>query len=266
MTIREDAINVFTDGSSVSGPRSGGVGIRIVTVDELGREVMEDHLLPGYRGASNNEMELQACITGLSLAAEHTKLPSLRRICVFTDSKYVAENYTNAMFRWPKQQWRTLNGPPVLHVPLWKALVREIRNAACKVEIKWVKGHSKNVHNKAADKLAKASATNPLNPPLSVQRVRRKLTTKSVEIGSVEMRGQTLQIRVINDRYLRKQKLYRYKYEVLSDESKYFGNVDVICSTHMLSAGHHYAVTVNNDKVNPMIVEVLMELDRATPS
>lgn len=70
--IREDAINVFTDGSSFSGPRVGGIGIRVVTVDESGNEVVEDHAQPGYRGATNNEMELQACIEGLKLAVSHS--------------------------------------------------------------------------------------------------------------------------------------------------------------------------------------------------
>lgn len=55
----ENAINVFTDGSVKERPRRGGVGYRIVTVDEQGEEVTWDSDLPGYPGASNNEMELQ---------------------------------------------------------------------------------------------------------------------------------------------------------------------------------------------------------------
>lgn len=39
----ESAINIYTDGSSYSGPRSGGVGIRFITVGDDGHEVVEDH-------------------------------------------------------------------------------------------------------------------------------------------------------------------------------------------------------------------------------
>ena len=42
-----------------------GRGCRLVTINELGNEVIEDHALPGYEGATNNEMELMACIRAL---------------------------------------------------------------------------------------------------------------------------------------------------------------------------------------------------------
>jgi hypothetical protein len=79
------------------------------------------------------------------------------------------------------------------------------------------------------------------------------------------MLGQKLVIRIITDQYLRKQRVYRYKYEVLQTESQFFGNVDLIHSIHMLSAGHHYEVVVNENASNPTIVEVLRELERERP-
>jgi hypothetical protein len=125
-----------------------------------------------------------------------------------------------------------------------------------------VKGHSKDQHNKAADKLAKKSAKNPLNKPLSIVNVRRKKTAKSVEIGSVEMRRQRLVIRIITSEYLNTQRTNRYKYEVLSKGSKYFGNVDIIFSKETLKAGHHYEVSVNKNTCNPIIMRVLREIER----
>jgi hypothetical protein len=74
------------------------------------------------------------------------------------------------------------------------------------------------------------------------------------------MHGQTLSIRIITDTFMRAHKLYKYKYEVLSVSSEYYGNVDWIYSNHLLRAGHHYEVLVNGDTKNPRIVEVLVEL------
>jgi ribonuclease HI len=233
--IREDALNIFTDGSSFSSPRVGGVGIRIVTVNEAGHEVIEDFPMTGYRGATNNQMELFACVCGLREAATHPRVNSYNRICIFTDSRYVVDNFNNALFGWPKQRWMTYSGTPVLNANLWKDLIREVKNhAPRRVAIQWIKGHAKNVHNRAVDKLAKASAKIALNPPLSVVSVRRKQTSQSSEIGSIEMRGQRLVIRIVTCEYLRVQRPNKYKYEVLSKGSKYFGKIDLIYSTHDL--------------------------------
>jgi ribonuclease HI len=153
-------------------------------------------------------------------------------------------------------------GRPVENGYLWKELVRRIGKVPRKVEFKWVKGHSKNRHNKAVDKLAKQSANGFLNPPLKVATVRRKITEQSVQIGSVKMHGQDVSIRIITDTLLMPQKIYKYKYEVISESSEYCGNVDWIFSEHLLRAGHHYEVRVNDETKNPRIVDVLCELDR----
>jgi ribonuclease HI len=261
--VREDAVNVFTDGSSLSAPRTGGIGIRIVTIDSEGKEVVEDDVLPGYRGATNNQMELLACIKGVQTAMVHPRLEVLKRICVFTDSQYVASNVDNAKFVWPTQQWRTKAGTPVLNAKLWKELTKEIRKAACRVDIRWVKGHSKkSPHNRAVDKLAKRSAAMAINLPLSVVNVRRKKTDRAVALGSVKMEGQRLAIRVVTSEYLSIQRISKYKYEVLSEDSKYLGNVDVIYSKLHLRVGRHYKVLVNKETSNPRILELLHEIER----
>ena len=36
MTIDEDALSIYTDGSSLGKPRTGGIGVRFVTI-EIGR-------------------------------------------------------------------------------------------------------------------------------------------------------------------------------------------------------------------------------------
>ena len=60
--IIEDALNIYTDGSSYSKPRVGGVGIRYIYIGKNGEEIIEDLEVPGYRNATNNQMELLACL------------------------------------------------------------------------------------------------------------------------------------------------------------------------------------------------------------
>ena len=260
--IHEDALNIYTDGSSYSGPRTGGIGIRFITIDDAGDEAVVDFPVPGYKNATNNSMELYACVVALQKASGHPKISHLNRICIFTDSRYVVDNYKKAIFQWSTHKWLRKSGAPVLNADLWKKLVREIKKASRKVEFTWVKGHSKNPHNKAVDKLAKQSAKNAINDPMSIITVRRKQTKKSVDPGSIEMRGQRLAIKIITSEYLRIHKLNKYKYEVLSKGSKYFGNVDLIYSTHDMRAGHHYEITVNRNTSNPRVLNVLRELER----
>jgi ribonuclease HI len=260
--VYENALNIYTDGSSYSRPRRGGIAIRFVIVDQLGNEAVEEDVLPGYKGATNNEMELLACIKALQREEDCEQLRSLQRVVIFTDSLYVKDNVPRALFQWSKQKWLTRQGRPIENAALWKDLIRIIKKIPKRVDFEWVKGHSKDAHNKAVDKLAKLSAKGVLNEPLKVATVRRKTSTLSVDIGSVPMHGQALSIRIITDTYLRVQRVYKYKYEVLADSAELAGRVDLIFSDECLRAGHHYEVRVNDDTKNPWIVEVVRKLDK----
>jgi hypothetical protein len=128
------------------------------------------------------------------------------------------------------------------------------------VDIEWVKGHSKDEHNRAADRMARQSARVASRAPLSLVHVRRKLSDESVEPGSVRLQGQRLSIRVITTEYLGVQKTWKCKYEVISKKSEHYMRVDIIYSKHLLKAGHSYFVQVCSDTNNPEIVRVFREI------
>jgi ribonuclease HI len=65
ITPAEGALTVFTDGSSLSKPRRGGIGIRFVFCDSQGEETVWDDVEEGFAGATNNQMELMAVITAM---------------------------------------------------------------------------------------------------------------------------------------------------------------------------------------------------------
>jgi ribonuclease HI len=108
MNLDERAVNVFTDGSSLPSPRRGGTGICIVTVDEAGHEVIDNIQPQGYQGATNQQMELMACIQALrELRGKHppVDLERFSKIVIRTDSQYVADSVYNARFVWPTNRW-----------------------------------------------------------------------------------------------------------------------------------------------------------------
>ncbi len=58
-------MNIYTDGSCFQRPRRGGIGIRYIIINDAGDEEWQDECPPGYKQATNNEMELLACIVAL---------------------------------------------------------------------------------------------------------------------------------------------------------------------------------------------------------
>jgi ribonuclease HI len=271
----EDALTVFADGASLPSPRRGGVGIRFVHCDHLGNETFFDFAEPGYTGATNNQMELQAVIAALR-AIQGGRLPAhmlagISKVELFTDSAYVADNVGNAVYEWPSSRWMTRSGAPVLNADLWKELVKQYKRVrqSFRLEIKWGKGHSaSNPHNKTADKLAKQSArqaTRTLGRPVSV---RRKTTSKSTQAGSVEMLGQRLTIRIVTAEPVPSQRgLSRYRYEVVSRGSPFFGSIDFAYSDDpTLRPGHTYYVTMGKDAGNPQIVKCHWESTASKPA
>jgi ribonuclease HI len=260
----DGALNIYTDGSSYSSPRTGGVGIVFVRTDHAGNEVVEESRLPGYKGATNNQMELQAPILALREATQRGLAVELRRIVVHTDSMYVCENYKRAMFEWPKTRWTKRGGAPVLNAELWKDLVRAMKASGCIVEFRWVKGHRTDPYNKTVDKLAKRSAKSATEQPLTQVSVRRKRTREKVQPGAVLMRGQRLSIRIITCEFLRVQQKWKYKYEVVSKRNPFYGKVDLVYSARdvLLRDGHSYHVRLNADPAYPQVLKVFREIEK----
>ena len=120
--IDEEALNIYTDGSSRPKPRRGGIGIRYIYCDESGNEVNENLPWPGYLGATNNEMELNAVIIALKNAPPYFQRRKFNRVIIYSDSQYVVDNAGIALFVWPRTKWMKKTGAPVLNAKLWKEL------------------------------------------------------------------------------------------------------------------------------------------------
>ena len=185
--IDEEALNLYTDGSSYpKKKRASGIGICFVWVNEAGDEVFDEYAPPGWQKATIDEMEIEACTVALHEAKKYLKEKSnFKRVLIFSDSQYVVNNFFKAMHLWPKKKWVKNNGMPAENIDLWKRLRKEVNKCPIKVDIEWVKSHKRNKYNLRADKLAKQSATIPIQKPISFSETTKKWSNRSTKRGCV---------------------------------------------------------------------------------
>lgn len=264
----ENALNIYTDGSMLSHPRRAGAAVLFVLLDDEGNEEQREEVLPGYSGATQNQMELEAPIQALKMVTgRHPPFdPSrYRKIVVKTDAMYVAENFGTAAALWSRNGWKTREGKPVDNAPQWKELVRLAvlsSKQGKRVSIVWVPG-KKSPRTKAVDKLAKTSARGGSPRQLNPAEVRRKRTDQPIEFGSVGMHGQVMIIHIFKSEYQRLHRLSKYWYSVMSEDSPYHGRASIIYSELHDLRRRVYRVRVNDDTANPRIVENLGEVTPA---
>lgn len=136
----EKKVVIHTDGACRGNPGPGGWGA-LLRYNGTTRE-----LYGGEANTTNNRMELTAAIRALE---------ALKRSCVVelhTDSTYVRQGVMQWMHNWKRNGWKTAAKKPVKNADLWRAL-----DEACarhQINWHWVKGHSGDIGNDAADALA----------------------------------------------------------------------------------------------------------------
>lgn len=139
-TAEQQKVEIYTDGACKGNPGPGGWGALLLSGSH------QKELCGGEKDTTNNRMELTAAIEGL----EHLK--SSCKVVLHTDSTYVKQGITTWIHGWRKNGWKTAAKKPVKNADLWQLL--EKAQARHEVEWRWVKGHSGNAGNEAADALA----------------------------------------------------------------------------------------------------------------
>jgi ribonuclease HI len=89
--------------------------------------MVQDFNPAGFVGTTNNEMELMACVEALKLVGgRRSPVPrsSYEKVVLYTDSRYVHENVSQAECVWPLTGWLTREQEPVLHPEMWRDLIR----------------------------------------------------------------------------------------------------------------------------------------------
>lgn len=135
-----ESVTIHTDGACRGNPGPGGWGAL------LQYEGNKRELYGGEPNTTNNRMELTAAIEAL------TALKRGCRVELHTDSTYVRQGIMQWLANWKRNGWKTAARKPVKNADLWHAL-----DAACErhqISWHWVKGHSGDAGNEAADALA----------------------------------------------------------------------------------------------------------------
>jgi len=141
-------VKLFTDGACSGNPGPGGWGC-ILRHPASGAE---KEFSGGARETTNNQMELQAVISGL----EALHRPA--RVEVITDSVYVAKGCAEWLPNWKRNGWRRREGKswkPVKNLELWQRLDELLSRH--EVTFTVVKGHSGHPENERCDELAVAA-------------------------------------------------------------------------------------------------------------
>jgi len=135
-------IDMFTDGACSGNPGPGGWGVLM----RYGRH--EKELKGGTPATTNNRMELQAVIEGLSALKDKC------HVTIHTDSKYVMDGVTKYLVGWKAKGWKTADRKEVKNIDLWQTLDTLLPRH--QTDWIWIKGHNGHVDNERADALARA--------------------------------------------------------------------------------------------------------------
>ncbi|OEC88404.1 DNA polymerase III subunit epsilon [Acinetobacter sp. YK3] len=132
-------ITLYVDGACKGNPGLGGWGAYVIT------EQGEHKLCGGEPQTTNNRMELQAAIEGVSFC------PIDAHLIIWTDSNYVKQGITEWIHGWKKKNWKDVKNPD-----LWQKLDAVCANR--NIEWNWIKGHAGHEGNEMADQLANLGA------------------------------------------------------------------------------------------------------------
>ena len=135
-----EIVEIYTDGACRGNPGPGGWGVLLQSGD------YRKTLFGGEPETTNNRMELRAAIEALNA------LNGDQEVVLYTDSRYVMDGITQWMPNWKKRGWRTAAKKPVKNRDLWMALDDALSGHS--VEWRWVRGHTGDPGNEAADALA----------------------------------------------------------------------------------------------------------------
>ncbi|MBM82727.1 MAG: ribonuclease HI [Planctomycetaceae bacterium] len=142
-------ITIFTDGACSGNPGPGGWAC-ILRHPATGTE---KELSGGAAETTNNQMELQAVISGLAA------LKKIAKVQVVTDSTYVAKGSQEWLRNWKRNDWKRKDGKkwvPIKNQELWQELDKLLQKHDVYFTV--VKGHSGHPENERCDELAVAES------------------------------------------------------------------------------------------------------------
>jgi ribonuclease HI len=140
--LKANILRIYTDGACAGNPGPGGWGVML----QYGSNIKE--IFGHELQTTNNRMEIKAAIEAL-----RTLKTCTCDIEIYTDSKYVQLGITQWIHKWIKNNWCTTTNKLVKNSDLWQQLYLELGKYN-NITWHWVRGHSNNIGNEIADRLA----------------------------------------------------------------------------------------------------------------
>lgn len=143
------SVILFTDGACSGNPGPGGWGY-ILRHPATGKELEGSG---GEADTTNNRMELQAVIEGLSALKRPTTVE------VVTDSKYVVQGASEWLAGWKRNGWKRREDgrlKPIKNPEHWQKLDELLSRHT--VRFRWIRGHAGHAENERCDELAVEAA------------------------------------------------------------------------------------------------------------
>ena len=143
-------VTLITDGACLGNPGPGGWA----AILKFGG--VEKRFVGSSPDTTNNRMELSAVIEGLKRLKEPCEVD------LYSDSKYVVDAVNEGWLKnWRLNDWKDSRNKPVKNLDLWLEFCEQIE--IHKLNLNWVKGHSGDPDNEAADRLAQKAALQQLS-------------------------------------------------------------------------------------------------------
>jgi len=220
------ALKIYIDGNAYGNPGGAGGFAGIAEFPEGLNRGSEIIFQEGYQKTTNNRMEVKACLRAFEYLRDHAKELDVQRAQVFSDSQYACIGLKH-MDRWRQNKWRTLDGPPVENVDLWKDLLRVRSSLKIRVDVVWKKG-KKTRALKAIDDAAKAAGKQPWKDDRGFRegKVGRSMVKEEKRSASVlySASGQDVVIRIYKTVLAGKTKENKVFFSLWDETERKFGS------------------------------------------
>jgi ribonuclease HI len=142
-------IEIHCDGACSGNPGPGGAAAKLFFKDSDGKTIADKTLLAGRTDATNNIMELEACMIALK-AIKKKNYDTF----VYSDSQYLIDGINLHMPAWKQRGWKTSTKKTPKNSEMWLEL-DEIIKTFDSIKFFHEAGHEdKNHINAEVDKLA----------------------------------------------------------------------------------------------------------------
>lgn len=150
--------SAYTDGGCLGNKRDAGCpgAYAYIVMDASGTDIL--HSSGKRTNVTNNQMELLGVIAASKRLRDYANkfcgISKKHSLTIYTDSRYVSDNFADYLDNWKKNGWKKSDKRPVANVEYWKKL-DSLSSDFRSFRIRWVKGHSTDALNNKVDSMVK---------------------------------------------------------------------------------------------------------------